>query len=151
MASQAISTTTGVGSSSAPTIVEILPCTRKADIWQHFNLAKMSDNTTNAQCKLCFHLLSASSNTMLRAHINKYFDALKTVPEAGQSSMGRDGGIFIYNSDLIREQFSGLVIQEALSFNHFDNPQMTRVFQNHLQPKYNHVSRTTLKRDALKL
>nr|GEY22570.1 zinc finger BED domain-containing protein RICESLEEPER 2-like [Tanacetum cinerariifolium] len=28
---------------------------------------------------------------------------------------------------------------------------MTRVFQNHLQPKYNHVSRSTLKRDAVKL
>ncbi|GJT94764.1 hypothetical protein Tco_1090282 [Tanacetum coccineum] len=139
MATQASSTTIGVGSSSASTVVEILPCTRKAVVWQNFNLVKMSDNTTKAQCKLCFHLLSAASNSTLRAHINmKYCDALKTVPEAGQLSMGRDGGIFVYNPDLVREQFAGLVIQEALSFNHFDNPRMTMMFQNHLQPKYNH-------------
>ncbi|GKD30339.1 hypothetical protein Tco_1241117, partial [Tanacetum coccineum] len=82
----------------------------------------MLDDTTKAQCKLFFHLLSATSNSTLRAHINmKYYEALKTVPEAGQSSMGRDGGIFVYNSDLVHEQLASLVIQEALSFNHFDN------------------------------
>ncbi|GJX35160.1 hypothetical protein Tco_0246717 [Tanacetum coccineum] len=44
----------------------------------------MSDNTTKAQCKLCFHFLSVSSNSTLKAHINnKYCDALMTVPEAG--------------------------------------------------------------------
>ncbi|GJV15597.1 hypothetical protein Tco_1360920 [Tanacetum coccineum] len=115
------------------------------------HLFKMSDNTTKAQCKLCFHFLLASSNSTLKAYINKYCDTLKTVPEAVQSSRGRDEGIFVYNSDLVREQFSGLVIHEAFPFNHFDNPQMARVFQNHLQPKFNHVSRTTLKRDAMKL
>nr|GEW71301.1 retrovirus-related Pol polyprotein from transposon TNT 1-94 [Tanacetum cinerariifolium] len=78
-------------------------------------------------------------------------EALKTVPEAGQSSMSRDGSVFVYNPDVLREQFAGLVIQQGLPFNHFDNTQMTRVFQNHMQPKYNHVSRTTLKRDAMKL
>ncbi|GJU96520.1 hypothetical protein Tco_1321276 [Tanacetum coccineum] len=49
MATQASSTTIGVGSSSAPMVVKILPCTRKDDVWQHFNLSKMSDNTTKAQ------------------------------------------------------------------------------------------------------
>ncbi|GJS69050.1 zinc finger BED domain-containing protein RICESLEEPER 2-like protein [Tanacetum coccineum] len=73
------------------------------------------------------------------------------VPEAGQSSMSRDGSVFVYNPDAVREQFAGLVIQEGLPFNHFDNTRMMRVFQNHLQPKYNHVSRSTLKRDAMKL
>ncbi|GKD78764.1 zinc finger, BED-type, phospholipase-like, homeodomain-like protein [Tanacetum coccineum] len=138
MATQASLTTTGVSSTSAPSVVEVLPCSRNPAIWQHFNLVKMSDNTTKAQCKLCFHFLSSSSNSTLKAHINnKYCDALMTVPEAGQSSMGRDGGIFVYNPDGVREQFAGLVIQEALPFNHFDNPRMTRVFQNHLQSKYN--------------
>nr|GEZ53152.1 zinc finger BED domain-containing protein RICESLEEPER 2 [Tanacetum cinerariifolium] len=99
----------------------------------------MSDGTTKAQCKFCFHFLSARSNSTLKAHINnKYCETLKSVPEAGQSSMARDGGIFVYNLDVVREQFVGLAIQEALSFNHFDNPWMTRVFQNHLQQKYNH-------------
>ncbi|GJZ64399.1 zinc finger BED domain-containing protein RICESLEEPER 2-like protein [Tanacetum coccineum] len=65
--------------------------------------------------------------------------------------MTQDGSIFMYNSDVLHEQFAGLVIQRGLPFNHFDDEQTTRVFQKHLQPKYNHVSRTTLKRDAMKL
>ncbi|GJS98550.1 zinc finger BED domain-containing protein RICESLEEPER 2-like protein [Tanacetum coccineum] len=44
-----------------------------------------------------------------------------------------------------------LVIQRALPFNHFDPEQTTRVFQNTMQPRYTHVSRSTLKRDAMKL
>nr|GEV96860.1 hypothetical protein [Tanacetum cinerariifolium] len=65
--------------------------------------------------------------------------------------MSQDESIFVYNSDVLREQFAGLMIQRGLSFNHFDDEQTTRVLQNHLQLKYNHVSRTTLKRDAIKL
>nr|GEW16004.1 zinc finger BED domain-containing protein RICESLEEPER 2-like [Tanacetum cinerariifolium] len=65
--------------------------------------------------------------------------------------MSRDGNIFVYNSDVLREQFAGLVIQRGLPFNHFDDEQTTRVFPKHLQPKYNHVCRTILKRDAMKL
>ncbi|GJZ45587.1 probable sodium-coupled neutral amino acid transporter 6 [Tanacetum coccineum] len=60
-------------------------------------------------------------------------------PEAGQTSMGRDGQIFMYNPDYLREQFAGLVIQRGLPFNHFDHEQTTRVFQNTMQPRYTHV------------
>nr|GEW63291.1 zinc finger BED domain-containing protein RICESLEEPER 2 [Tanacetum cinerariifolium] len=65
--------------------------------------------------------------------------------------MSRDESLFVYNPDVLREQFAGLVIQRGLPFSHFDDEQTTRVFKNHLQPKYNHVSRTTIKRDAMKL
>ncbi|GJX45467.1 zinc finger BED domain-containing protein RICESLEEPER 2-like protein [Tanacetum coccineum] len=71
--------------------------------------------------------------------------------EAGQTSMARDGSVFRYDLDYLREQFAGLVIQRALPFNHFDHEQTTRVFQNTMQPRYTHVSRSTLKRDAMKL
>ncbi|GJZ14486.1 zinc finger BED domain-containing protein DAYSLEEPER [Tanacetum coccineum] len=71
--------------------------------------------------------------------------------EAGQTSMARDGSVFRYDPDYLREQFAGLVIQRALPFNHFDHEQTTRVFQNTMQPRYTHVSRSTLKRDAMKL
>nr|GEV70421.1 zinc finger BED domain-containing protein RICESLEEPER 3 [Tanacetum cinerariifolium] len=50
---------------------------------------------------------------------------------------------FVYNPDVLREQFAGLVIQRGLSFNHFDDEQTTRVFQKHFQPKYNHAKETT--------
>ncbi|GJT15830.1 retrovirus-related pol polyprotein from transposon TNT 1-94 [Tanacetum coccineum] len=135
MATQSSSTTTGVGSTSEPMILEVLPCSRNPAIWQNFNLCKMSDGTTKAQCKLCFYFLSSGSNSTLKAHINnKYCETLKSVSEAGQSSIARDGSIFVYNPDVVREQFAGLVIQEALLFNHSDNPRMTRVVLIHLQP-----------------
>nr|GEX86801.1 integrase, catalytic region, zinc finger, CCHC-type, peptidase aspartic, catalytic [Tanacetum cinerariifolium] len=56
-------------------------------------------------------------------------EALKTVPEAGQSSMAQDESVFVYNPDVLREQFASLVIKHGLPFNHFDNTQKTRVFQ----------------------
>nr|GEV60135.1 hypothetical protein [Tanacetum cinerariifolium] len=56
-----------------------------------------------------------------------------------------------YDPDYLRKQFAGLVIQRALPFNHFDHEQTTRVFQKTMQPRYTHVSRSTLKRDAMRL
>nr|GEV97950.1 hypothetical protein [Tanacetum cinerariifolium] len=41
--------------------------------------------------------------------------------------MSRDGSIFVYNPDVLRKQFAGLVIQRGLPFNHFDDEQITRV------------------------
>nr|GEY67887.1 zinc finger BED domain-containing protein RICESLEEPER 2-like [Tanacetum cinerariifolium] len=36
---------------------------------------------------------------------------------------------------------SGLVIQRGLPFNHVDDEKITRVFQNHMQPKYKHAKK----------
>nr|GEX10175.1 hypothetical protein [Tanacetum cinerariifolium] len=41
--------------------------------------------------------------------------------------MSRDGSIFVYNPDVLLEQFAGLVIQRGLPFNHFNDEQTTRV------------------------
>ncbi|GJY02232.1 hypothetical protein Tco_0360384 [Tanacetum coccineum] len=96
------------------------------------------------------------SNSTLRNHItHPHCEAIKAQqnqnPASGQTSMARDGSVFRYDPDYPREQFVGLVIQRALPFNHFDHEQTTRVFQNTMQPRYTHVSRSTLKRDAMKL
>ncbi|GKB49414.1 hypothetical protein Tco_0900167, partial [Tanacetum coccineum] len=82
-------------------------------------------------------------NTTLRNHItHPHCEAKKAQqnqnPEAGQTSMARDGSVFRYDPDYLREQFAGLVIQRALPFNHFDHEQTTRVFQNTMQPRYTH-------------
>nr|GEZ82699.1 hypothetical protein [Tanacetum cinerariifolium] len=91
----------------------------------------MSDNTTKAQCKHCFNFLASGSNSRLRNHftIQYYCEALKTVPDAG-NRLWLEMGVSLCT---IRMLF------------------VIRVFQNHLQPEYNHVSRTTLKHDAMKL
>nr|GEX41775.1 hypothetical protein [Tanacetum cinerariifolium] len=121
-------------------------------IWKDFNICIMSDNTKKAKCIHCLHFFLKDSNSTLKNHISHpHCEALKRATEPGQSSMSRDGSLFVYNPDVLREQFAGLVIQRGLPFNHFDDEQTTRVFQKHLQPKYKHVSRTTLKRDAIKL
>ncbi|GJZ70000.1 zinc finger BED domain-containing protein RICESLEEPER 2-like protein [Tanacetum coccineum] len=112
----------------------------------------MSDNSKKAQCIHCLYFFSKDSNSTLKSHINHpHCEAIKRRTESGQSSMSRDRSIFVYNSDVLHEQFAGLVIQRGLPFNHFDDEQKTRVFQKNLQPRYAHVSRTTLKRDAMKL
>ncbi|GJX21172.1 RNA-directed DNA polymerase, eukaryota [Tanacetum coccineum] len=83
------------------------------------------------------------SNSTLKSHINHpHCEAKKRGTESGKSSMSRDGSIFVYNPDVLREQFAGLVIQRGLPFNHFDDEQTTRVFQKHLQPRYAHAKET---------
>ncbi|GJZ03164.1 zinc finger BED domain-containing protein RICESLEEPER 2-like protein [Tanacetum coccineum] len=100
----------------------------------------MSDNTKKAQCIHCLHFFLTDSNSTLKNHIiHPHCEALKRVAESGQSSMSRDGSIFVYNPDVLREQFAGLVIQRGLPFNHFDDEQTMRVFQKHLQPRYAHL------------
>nr|GEU47448.1 putative AC transposase [Tanacetum cinerariifolium] len=116
----------------------------------------MTDNLQKAQCKHCFHFLSQGFNTTLRNHItHPHCEVIKTQknqnPKAGQTSMARDESVFRYDPDYLHEQFAGLVIQRALPFNHFDHEQTTRVFQNTMQPRYNYVRRSTLKRDAMRL
>ncbi|GJZ55305.1 hypothetical protein Tco_0610498 [Tanacetum coccineum] len=143
MASESASTTTGVGSTSALTIREIIPTNRTPEVWKDFNMCIMTNGQKKAQCKYCFHFLSEGSNTTLKNHItHPHCEVLKAQqnqnPEAGQTSMGRDGQIFMYNPDYLREQFAGLVIQRGLPFNHFDHEQTTRVFQNTMQPRYTH-------------
>nr|GFB31522.1 zinc finger, BED-type, phospholipase-like, homeodomain-like protein [Tanacetum cinerariifolium] len=84
----------------------------------------MSDNTKKAQCIHCLHFFSKDSNSTLKNHISHpHSEALKRAVEPGQSSMSRDGSIFVYNPDVLREQFADLVIQRGLPFNHFDDKQ----------------------------
>nr|GEW55963.1 zinc finger BED domain-containing protein RICESLEEPER 2 [Tanacetum cinerariifolium] len=55
---------------------------------------------------------SHHSNSMLKNHItHPHCEALKRVAKSEKSSMSRDMSIFVYNSDVLREQFAGLVIQ----------------------------------------
>nr|GFC69251.1 zinc finger, BED-type, phospholipase-like, homeodomain-like protein [Tanacetum cinerariifolium] len=133
------STATGVGSTNAPTIREIISTNRNPQIWKDFNLCIMTDNSQKSQCKHCFRFLSQCFNTTLRNHItHPHYEVLKAQKnqnsEAGQTSMAQDGSVFRYDPDYLREQFTGLVIQRALPFNHFDHEQTTRVFQNTMQP-----------------
>nr|GFA11558.1 putative AC transposase [Tanacetum cinerariifolium] len=154
--SASASTATGVGSTSAPTIREIISTNRNLQILKDFNLCIMTDNSQKAQCKHCFHFLSQGSNTTLRNHItHPHCEVIKAQKnqnsKARKTPLARDGSVFRYDPDYLREQFSGLVIQRALPFNHFDHEQTTRVLQNNMQPRYTHISRSTLKRDAMKL
>ncbi|GJT49995.1 zinc finger BED domain-containing protein RICESLEEPER 2-like protein [Tanacetum coccineum] len=110
-----------------------------------------SNNLVEVRTKL-LRSIAENSNLTLKSYINHpHCEAIKRRTESGQSSMSRDGSIFVYNPDVLREQFEGLMIQRGLPFNHFDGEQTTRVFQKHLQPRYAHVSHTTLKCDAMKL
>ncbi|GJR45924.1 zinc finger BED domain-containing protein DAYSLEEPER [Tanacetum coccineum] len=151
MTTQSSSTSVGVGSSNEPTIVEVIETTRNKDIWQHYDLCKMSDGSKKGRCKLCGKFISASSNSTLRLHFEKpYCPVRKIVPDAGQSSMSREGGLFAYEADRVRQQFASL-LSRSLGRSTFRNPRLTNVIQKCLQPRYTHVSRATLRRDALRM
>nr|GFB43242.1 zinc finger BED domain-containing protein DAYSLEEPER [Tanacetum cinerariifolium]GFB43262.1 zinc finger BED domain-containing protein DAYSLEEPER [Tanacetum cinerariifolium] len=112
----------------------------------------MSDGSKKGRCKQRGKFISASSNSTLRQHIEKpYCPVRKVIPDGGQSSMSREGGLFAYEAERVRQQFAGFVIQQGLPFNHFDNPRLTNIIQKCLQPRYTHVSRATLRRDALRM
>ncbi|GJY09564.1 zinc finger, BED-type, phospholipase-like, homeodomain-like protein [Tanacetum coccineum] len=53
MATQASSTSTGVGSSNALTIVDVLETIRNPTVWCNFNPVKLPDGTMKAHCKHC--------------------------------------------------------------------------------------------------
>nr|GEU75851.1 hypothetical protein [Tanacetum cinerariifolium] len=53
MATQGTSTFVDVGSSNESTIVEVIETTRNKDIWQHYDLCKMSDGSKKGRCKHC--------------------------------------------------------------------------------------------------
>ncbi|GJV69440.1 hypothetical protein Tco_1484949 [Tanacetum coccineum] len=155
MASESASTTTGAGSTSALTIREHTNHSnpRRFGKTQPCNY---DHGQKKPQASSAF-ISSRGSNTTLKNHItHPHCEVLKAQqnqnPEAGQTSMGRDGQIFMYNPDYLREQFAGLVIQRGLPFNHFDYESDNEVFQNDsANQEYTHVSRSTLKRDAMRL
>ncbi|GJY20822.1 hypothetical protein Tco_0393388 [Tanacetum coccineum] len=94
MATQFGSTTIDVGSSSAPTILQIIPTTRNPQILKDFHLCKMLDNTARAQCIHCFHFFSINSNSTLKNHIwHPHCEALmlKVSPWKGVVRFGKRG------------------------------------------------------------
>ncbi|GJQ97485.1 zinc finger BED domain-containing protein RICESLEEPER 2 [Tanacetum coccineum] len=53
MASQSSSTSVVVGSLNELTIVAVIETTRTPEIWQHYDLMKLSNGSMNAHCKHC--------------------------------------------------------------------------------------------------
>ncbi|GJZ50000.1 putative AC transposase [Tanacetum coccineum] len=90
-----------------------------------------------------------ASNTTLRTHKNGCNAVSQN--DTSQGTIGADGQVFIFDNDAVRLDFTKFVIQQALPFNHFDNVKLTEIIKRRLQPRYQHVSRTTLRSDAFKL
>ena len=84
-------------------------------------------------------------------HLEKSCKALRSGSDSSQANIFPQGGLFVYNNEALREQFTQLVIRKALPFDHFDDEDFTAVIQSYMQPGYTQVSRTTLRRDALKM
>ena len=130
-------------------VVGIKATTRNPEIWSHYDLCVMNDGVEKARCKNCGKFLTTQSNSTLRSHKNGSCRAVSQ--ETSQATIGADGGVFIYDNEALREAFTKFVIQEALPFNHFDNVKLKEIIKKRLQPRYQQVSRTTLRSDAFKL
>nr|GEW20557.1 hypothetical protein [Tanacetum cinerariifolium] len=74
----------------------------------------MSDGSKKGHCKHCGKFINVSSNSTMRLHFEKpYFPVLKIVLDGDQSSMSREGGLFAYETDRVRQQFVRFAIQQA--------------------------------------
>ena len=130
-------------------VVKIVATTRKGDVWSNYDMCIMSDGAEKARCKKCLKFYSTGSNSTLRIHAG----GCKAVnpDDTSQGTIGADGNVFIFDNDAVRLDFTKFVIQQALPFNHFDNVKLTDIIKRRLQPRYQHVSRTTLRSDAFTL
>lgn len=132
------------------TIVGVKKTNRTKEVWDHFDLLEMSDGSERARCKKCGLIMGASGNSPLLKHATTTCPVVKgTHVGSNQPNMTPGGGVFVYDNERLREQFCHFVIQQALPFNHFDNPRLTRIIQENMQPLYRPVSRITLRRDAI--
>ncbi|GJW65321.1 hypothetical protein Tco_0117205 [Tanacetum coccineum] len=108
----------------------------------------MIDGVEKARCKKCLKFYNPTSNTTLRTH--KSGCSAVSQNDTSQSTIGADGQVFIFDNDAVRLDFTKFVIQQALPFNHFNNVKLIEIIKRSLQPRYQHVSRTTLRSDAFK-
>ncbi|GJY91091.1 zinc finger BED domain-containing protein RICESLEEPER 2-like protein [Tanacetum coccineum] len=142
----------GVGDSSTNLmVVAIKETKRNPAIWSNYDLCVMSSGPKKARCKKCGAFFAQDGNTTLKNHMNKSCPALKAASGSSQTTMGVDGSLWHYEAARVRERMAQFVIQETLPFDHFDNKRMTSLIQETLQPRYCHVSRTTLRHDCLNM
>lgn len=141
-----------VGDSEANlTVVEVIPTNRNPKIWCNYDLCVMSNGKRKARCKKCGGWFKEEGNTTLKNHMNLRCKVVKFGPMSDQTQLGVDGNIWQYDAMECRDRMAKFVIQEALPFDHFDNPRLTKLIQDTLQPRYRNVSRTTLRRDCIEM
>jgi len=114
-------------------ILELKPTNRNLKIWCNFDFCIMTDFVKKAGCKRCGRFYVAASNSILRSHMSSSCKALNQENTYSmQPSIWPDCG---YNTDDVREAFCKFDIQEALPFDHFDNPRLTKIIKEKLQPQ----------------
>ncbi|KAI3743136.1 hypothetical protein L1987_60839 [Smallanthus sonchifolius] len=123
-------------SSNEVSVVKIIPTTRNPTIWSNYDLCELSNGLERARCKNCGGFFKKESNSTLKTHLEKSCPSLKNIPGEGQASMISEGGIWNFDPNIVRDRMTKLVIQRGLTFNHFDNPLVTRMIQEALQPRY---------------
>ena len=132
-------------------IAKILDTNRCPKTWVHFDLCLMTNGSKKARCRHCQKFFGYDSNSTLNKHLQKSCKPFISGSDPSQTNITPQGNIFVYNNEALREQFTQLVIRKALPFDHFDDEDFTAVIQSYMQPGYTQVSRTTLRRDALKM
>ncbi|GKB41406.1 hypothetical protein Tco_0886348, partial [Tanacetum coccineum] len=70
--------------------------------------------------------------------MKKSCSVVKSKSSSSQTTMGNDGSLWQYEADRVQDRIVRFVIQETLSFDHFDNHRMTVLIKETLQPRYCH-------------
>ncbi|KAK1376156.1 hypothetical protein POM88_032349 [Heracleum sosnowskyi] len=119
-----------------------------AECWNYFEKVKLKNGVFKAKCVNCEKLLATGGNSTLTRHVTSCTS--KMSPEATQSQIGPTGYTWNYDQALQRDMQMKLIISQGYPFNHFDNDGTTNYIHRGLQPKYQKVSRITIRRDAIK-
>ncbi|GKD37676.1 hypothetical protein Tco_1257883 [Tanacetum coccineum] len=106
MASQSNSTTAAAGSSSAPWLHQTYKQSKPLSFERLQPLLNVRQHEKSSMYSLLAFILKDSNSTLKNHLTHPHCEALKRVVESGQSSMSRDGSIFVYNPDVLREQFA---------------------------------------------
>lgn len=126
-------------------VVAVIPTTRNPSVWQHFDLCEMVSGPNKARCKKCGKFLKPSSNSTLRKHVEMYCKVVKS------GVVDDDEDVWVFDENALRVEMAKFVIQQGLSFGYFENPRLTKLFQETIQPLYTPVSGTTLIRECFKM
>lgn len=95
----------------------------------------MSEDPRRARCNKCSKFFKENVNTILKNHGNLYCKMMKFGMDRSRATTTNHGTNWTYDQSLVWEWWK-FMIQESLSFDYFDSPQLTKLIHETLQPCY---------------
>ncbi|XP_058086418.1 zinc finger BED domain-containing protein RICESLEEPER 2-like [Magnolia sinica] len=131
---------------------------KRSAVWDDFEEVTLKNGQVKIQCKHCksqYAKQSDGSTTTLKKHISKCQKKMRSAATQqtlsfSQSAMGPLVSIYKYDKELVNELTAKLIITDERPFQMVESPAFVGLARC-LNPKYEKVSRTTIKRVCMKI